>query len=532
MKIYETVQRQAEAYADQPFLHIPRQATAAYAAGPVDYTYAEALRAVDRLRRRFADAGYGTGHRVAVALDNRADAIIAFLALNALGVSFVPLNMEQRPDELAHVIGHSDAVLVVSLPGHAPKLAQAVQLLPEDVPISVYDPPEFKPAPAPATRASLEDAAMVYTSGTTGKPKGCLLSEEYFLHAGEWYAELGGYCTLEPGRERLLTPLPLFHMNALVVSFMAVLVTGGCLIQLDRFHPSSWWATVRDSGATALHYLGVMPAILLSRPPDPGDDFSGQVKFGFGSNVEPEHHAVFEARFGFPLIEGWAMTETGCGGCIMANTEPRHVGQRCFGRPSDAVELRLADDAGQNVAAGEPGELLIRAAGPDPRRGFFSGYYKDPAATAEAWQEGWLHTGDVARADRDGSLFFVERKKNIIRRSGENIAISEVEATMMQHESVDACAVAPVRDMIRGEEVFACVVLHVAHPATAATARDIFDFCHRRLTYYKAPGYIAFVDEIPTTATQKIRRADMKKLAAGLAEHEDTFDLREFKRRS
>ncbi len=149
-----------------------------------------------------------------------------------------------------------------------------------------------------------------------------------------------------------MTPLPLTHMNAMACSTMVVLVAGGCLVQLDRFHPRSWLQSARESGATVVHYLGVMPAMLLAAPPSPADR-DHAIRWAFGAGVDPKHHAAFEERFGFPLVEAWAMTETGVAACIMANREPRLVGRACFGRQPDFVEVRLVDDAGQPSAAGD-----------------------------------------------------------------------------------------------------------------------------------------------------------------------------------
>jgi acyl-CoA synthetase (AMP-forming)/AMP-acid ligase II len=250
---------------------------------------------------------------------------------------------------------------------------------------------------------------LLYTSGTTGRPKGCRLGNRYFLEAGRWYAALGHLASVQPDAERVITPLPLTHMNAMAFSTMVVLSAGGCLIQLDRFHPGSWWRSVRDSGATIVHYLGVMPALLLAAAPAP-DDRAHAVRFGFGAGVDHRLHAPFEQRFGFPLLEAWAMTETGAAACVMAHREPRHVGTHCFGRPDASMQWRLVDDAGADVAAGAPGELWVRASGADPRQGFFAGYLKDDAATEAAWAGGWFHTGDIARADGDRNLYFVDRK--------------------------------------------------------------------------------------------------------------------------
>jgi acyl-CoA synthetase (AMP-forming)/AMP-acid ligase II len=416
------------------------------------------------------------------------------------------LNPDLRIIELSYVIAHSELVAIVAIPSRHDALREA-----GNVPITA---PDDRPAPVTPGGPAIEEAALLYTSGTTGRPKGCVLPNSYFLAAGAWYAGLSGLGTMRIGAQRMLTPLPLFHMNALAYSAMAMLMTGGCLIPLDRFHPRSWWATVRDSRATIIHYLGVMPAILMADAPS-ANDRAHTVRFGFGAGVDGKLHAPFEDRFGFPLIEAWAMTETGAGAVVAANQEPRHIGTYCFGRPGPDIEYRIV----------EHGELLVRHAGPDPRYGFFREYLKDPDATAEAWAGGWFHTGDVVRQSDDGSLHFVDRRKNVIRRSGENIAAVEVESALRQHPSVTAVAVAPIADAVRGEEVFACIVTD-AEPSEAL-ARDIAAWCVDRLAYYKAPGFIAFVQDLPLTSTQKIQRADLRNLIATLTPH----DTRALKRR-
>jgi acetyl-CoA acetyltransferase len=308
-------------------------------------------------------------------------------------------------------------------------------------------------------------------------------------------------------------------------------MTGGCLIQLDRFHPSTWWRSIRTSRATAFHYLGVMPALLLNAPPSNEDHVGAAVRFAFGAGVDPRHHAAFEARFGVPLIEAWSMTETGAGAWITANREPRHLGQRCFGKAPPALAWRIVDENGNDVADGAPGELLVRRDGPDPRRGFFAGYYKDDPATSHAWAGGWFHTGDLVRLDADQSFFFVDRSKNVVRRSGENIAAVEVESALQTQSDVLAAAVCPVADELRGEEVFAFVVLRPEISISLETATRLQARCRRLLAYYKAPGYVAFRTELPQTASQKLARAEIKALAAAAVESGQAFDLRQLKQR-
>jgi len=329
----------------------------------------------------------------------------------------------------------------------------------------------------------------------------------------------------------LLTPLPVVHMNAMACSTMVMILTGGCIVQLDRFHPKTWWQTVAESRASVIHYLGVMPAILLNLP-ETEQEARHRIKFGFGAGVNPSHHQPFESRFGFPLIEAWAMTESGCAGAIIANREPRHVGTSCFGKPSDAIEVKLVDEDGVEVAFGEPGELLVRAAGENPRKGFFTQYLKNPEATAETWADDWLHTGDVVRFGEDGQLHFVDRRKNVIRRSGENISSLEVEAALSTHPAIDQVAVAPVPDEFRGDEVMACVILAPGNDGNLHTAQQIFDHCYEALVYYKAPGYIAFVKQLPLTASQKPQRGELKILCRELVEKGQCLDLRELKKRN
>jgi acyl-coenzyme A synthetase/AMP-(fatty) acid ligase len=543
--VWAAFERAAAERAERDYLHVPLDACRGYSAEAITLRYGEARERISALAAALGIAGYGIGHRAAIALDNRPEFFEYFLALNSLGASIVPLNAAMSTGELNFVLEHSDAALVVTHVDHA---AHVRGSLPAHVPLHTARAgradsavSEAFPSPRKAAAAERNEAALLYTSGTTGKPKGCILTNEYFLEAGRFYTSLGGYCRFEGAGDRLATPLPVTHMNALAVSFMAMLETRGCLVQLDRFHPSTWWQSLCASRATAFHYLGVMPAMLLKAPPAPDETLQG-VRFGFGAGVDPRHHAAFEARFGVPLIEAWAMTETGAGAWITANEEPRHVGERCFGKAPRGLAYRIVDEQGIDVAPGTVGELLVRREGKDPRRGFFSGYYKDRRTTEEAWAGGWFHTGDLVRVGADGAFYFVDRSKNVVRRSGENVAAVEVESALGTHLDVAGAAVCAVGDEMRGEEVFAFVVLRPGAAPTSETARALQSHCLEALAYYKAPGYIAFREELPRTASQKLARAEIKALAAqalaggprppGPQPATDlAFDLRDLKKR-
>jgi len=527
--VFTLFENTAAACASRDFLHVPADACRDYADGPLCLSYGQARARIEALASRIHAAGYRQGHRVALALDNRPEFFIHFLALAKIGVSIVPLNAAMSVKELAYVLGHADVALAVTHQRHSSHLRAA---LPGATPLCVLTGLDVPVAPATGPRvAGATEAALLYTSGTTGAPKGCILTTEYFLEIGRLYTSLGGYCRFDGASDRLATPLPVTHMNALACSFMAMLMTGGCLIQLDRFHPSTWWRSIRTSRATAFHYLGVMPALLLNASPSNEDNVGASVRFAFGAGVDPRHHAAFEARFGVPLIEAWSMTETGAGAWITANREPRHLGERCFGMAPPGLAWRIIGEHGDDAADGAPGELLVRRDGPDPRRGFFAGYYKDDSATSQAWAGGWFHTGDLVRTDADQSFFFVDRSKNVVRRSGENIAAVEVESALQTQSDVLAAAVCPVADELRGEEVFAFVVLRTGISASLDTATRLQAHCRRLLAYYKSPGYVAFRHELPQTASQKLARADIKALAATAVESAQAFDLRHLKKR-
>ena len=536
--VYESFAASAARWAGRPFLSVTAETAAAYGIVAREFTYREAAVEMERLRAAYASAGYGSGQRAGLLLFNRPEFLFHWLALNALGVSVVPINPDWREDELGYLVGHSEIALAVAPVDRHAALAAAARFVSRSLTLVSPDGEDIVAATSGAPGASeapslSTECALLYTSGTTGRPKGCILPNEYFLWAGHWYAGLGGLCEIQPGAERMITPLPLTHMNAMAYSTMCMLLTGGCLIAVDRFHPRTWWDGVRESRATVVHYLGVMPAMLLAAPPSPRDR-EHSVRFGFGAGVNPRHHAAFEERFGMPLIEAWAMTETGSGAVVIANREPRQVGTACFGRPEERVDCRLTDAEGHDVPAGETGELLVRHRGSQPRFGFFSGYLKDEQATIDAWREGWFHTGDLVRKDETGQLHFVDRRKNLIRRSGENISAMEVESVLLQHPAVAAAGVTAVPDELRGDEVLACIVLapgaSVAEEAEAR-ARAIVEFCLARLAYYKAPGYVAFCATLPLTPTEKIQRGRLGELGRRLLGEGACVDTREMKKR-
>ncbi|MEX2220819.1 MAG: AMP-binding protein [Candidatus Rokuibacteriota bacterium] len=532
--VFEAFMATAAAAPAHAFLCAAPAPGRAYHPDGVELTYAAVRAEVLRLKDAYAAAGYGHGHRVALLFENRPEFFFHYLALNALGVSIVPVNPDYRHDELAYQMDHSEADLAVVVSERLGAIEAVAKERAKPLPVvNAGAWPGSLPRPGAAPRRGPPgldtECGLLYTSGTTGRPKGCVLSNFYYLNAGAWYRDLGGRLAIEPGRERFLNPLPLFHMNCQAVTATCAILTANCLILPERFSPRRWWEDVVATRATIIHYLGVMPPLLLNQGPVP-EEKAHRVKAGLGAGVEPQLHHAFEERFGFPLVEVWGMTETGR---IFSDChEPRAIDTRAFGRPYGGFEARVVDDRERDAAPATEGELIVRWGGAEgPRHGFFSGYLKNDEATAEAWRGGWFHTGDVVRRTADGMLVFVDRKKNIIRRSGENIAAAEVEALLQTHEAVAQVAVLAVPDEIREEEVMACVVPMPGVKPDPALAARLSDFCLERLAYFKAPGWVLFVESLPTTGTQKVQKTQIFPRGDDPRRRPGALDLRERKKR-
>lgn len=521
------------AHTDRPFLAVPANIVRDYLPDGLEITYADAGERVAKLAERYRAAGFGLGHRVATLLENRPEHILHKLALSEIGACLVPINPDYRAGEIAYLIDHCEPDLIVSLGARESRIADAISeaahrpltAIAEDfvttLPTSRRKPLAGKPEPD-------TPSSILYTSGTTGRPKGCVLSHAYEIAAGARYASLGGIASLRPRAERIYNPLPLYHVNSGVMSLIGAILTGNCQIQPDRFHPQRWWSEIVETRATIVHYLGVVAAMLHAQPPGPLER-RHNVRLGIGAGIEPQIHRAVEERFDFPFVEIWGMTEMVrlLSDCI----EPRQVGTRAFGRAIPGIDVRVVDESDRDVPDDTPGEMVFRHSAETPRRHCFSGYLKDDAATEQAWRGGWFHTGDVVWRGADGMLHFVDRKKNIIRRSGENIAAAEVEAILLTHPHIRQAAVMAVPDEIREEEVLACIVLH--EPQTPAeAAASIVQFCLERLAYYKAPGWVHVVDALPTTGTQKIQKHTIYPAGTDPRKAPGVIDLRHLKRRT
>jgi len=437
------------------------------------YTFAE----VDQLSSGIAGAlhskGIKAGDRVAVLLHNQAEFPLTWLALARLGAAMVPVNPRYRAVDAGHLLTSSRAVAVVTNAELAALVAETGLSIP------TYDVATLEPVPD-LTFAAPESTAVVnvqYTSGTTGAPKGCLLDHTY------WTTLAGSLVDEFPrlgADDVMLTAQPFSYIDP-QWNVAAALLAGAHLVVLDGFHPSTFWAKVREHEVTYFYCLGAMPTLLLRMPADP-DDRNHQVRVVQTSGIPPALQGELEERWGVGWYEAFGMTETGADLRVTDRDHDELVGTGCLGRPAGHREAQIVD-----------GELWLR--GP----GMMQGYDGLP----DPFTDGWFRTGDLARLDDQGRVYLVGRIKDMIRRSGENVAAAEVEAVLMSHPAVRLAAVIGVPDEIRGEEVKAFVVGDVS-------AEELAAYCGERLAAFKVPSQWEFRDDLPRTPSERVAKEQLR----------------------
>ncbi|WP_410595310.1 ATP-dependent acyl-CoA ligase [Amycolatopsis sp. lyj-23] len=457
------------------------------------FTFAEVDRESSRIAAALAERGVRPGDRVAVMLRNQPEFPLIWLALAKLGGQLVPVNTNYQEFDGAHVLRHSGAKLAVAAPEFTGLLERIglTEVLTPDALTTDADPPEFTPVPELPVN-------IQYTSGTTGAPKGCVLPNRY------WTTLAAGLATDFPavGEDDVILTAQPFHYIDPQWNVALGLAGGATLVVLDRFHPSTFWAKVREHGVTWFYCLGLMPALLLRQEPAAADR-EHRVRAVCASAIPRELHAELEARWGVPWYEAFGMTETGGDIRMTPADHDETVGTGCIGRPTRDREVLIAGDDGKPVPRGETGQLLIRGIG------LMHGYHEDPDATAKAFGNGWFHTGDLARMDAAGRVHYVGRTKDMIRRSGENVSADEVERALLLHPAVRLAAVVAVPDELRGEEVKAYVVCDGDRPDPA----ELVAFCAGKLAYFKVPRFWAFADALPMTPSERVAKGELRKVA-------------------
>ena len=477
------------------------------------WSWGEFSGAAEQAARILASRGIGKGDRLAVMAPNSDAYVILFFALACIGGILVPVNPEFGVGEAGYILKHAEVTAVACTPHTLAVARRACEGLPkppwfmliegrgEGVP-AFPDLLETTPPILPPEAISPDDVCLImYTSGTTGFPKGVMHSQRNVVLAGEGFVER---MHLQP-QDRLLCVLPLFHINALFYSLGGTVAAGASIVLAPRFSASGFWPLAARTGATEVNILAAVGTILARRP---RAEFVGGHRLTkvYGAPISQEVAEVFRKEFGVPmLVEGYGMTEVP-GACNNPFLGPQKMGSmgKAALHPDRRIpfaELRVVDEGGRDVPDGEAGELVVRT----PI--LMKGYYRDPEQTAAAFRDGWFLTGDLVRRDADGFYYFVARKKDIIRRRGENIAGAELDRVVGMHPAVAEAAAIGVPSEL-GEEDILVAVLPKA--GAVVTASDIGEWCAQHLARIKVPRYIVFMEALPRTPTHRVAKFTLR----------------------
>lgn len=471
------------------------------------WSYAEFEREVDRVASGFLRLGVKKADRIALVLPNCPEFLFTVFALTKIGAVFVPLNPQYTAEEAEYVLNHSEASIALTSPNLFPLIASIRNRLSALKQVIVTGTVEFAGAQswnsflagvsdsAPQVAIDPEElASITYTSGTTDRPKGVMLSQYAYAFAPRVRAQGLGWTE----SDRVYCVLPLFHVNALCHTCLAMLAVGGSIVLMERFSASRFWDEVREFGATTSSLMRTIPQILLAQAEKP-DDGDNPLRL-IVTLLSPEMHVRFEERFKLVGVPSYSLTED-----ILSMIGPQDMPKSKLGSCGVALapevhRVAIHDENGHPLPTGKAGEIVKQSPV------MMHGYYKNPEATAKALKNGWLYTGDLGSLDADGYLWFVDRVKDMVRRGDENISSEEVERVLNSHPQVAESAVIAVPDQIRGEEVKAYIVLKESATPESLPPQDIWDFCKPHLAAFKVPRYLEYRVELPKTPSSKVQK--------------------------
>ena len=490
--IPELLRHRVEAAPDKPFIFSETDQR--------QFTYKEFEATVKRTASLLAANGIGKGDVVSLLMPNSVEYVIAYFACWQIGALAGPINSLLKAQEIAYVISNSEAKAWMVNSEFLP-IVDAIRdqvspvIIPFDNEAGNTDERGINPD------ISLDDEAIIiYTSGTTGKPKGCLLTHGNLIANARQIASWLKFTEAD----RLLTMMPLFHMNAVSVTTMSALYAGGSTVVSAKFSASRFWQIISDYQITSFGSVATMLSMLLSTYPDgvPGGLKTDQLRFAMcgSAPVPAEVLRRFEETFNCLVVEGYGLSESTCRSTFNPPDTRRRPGS--CGVPI-GNEMRVVDEEDREVPCGELGEIVLKG------ENILKGYYKNDLANDNAFRNGWFHTGDIGYRDADGFFYIVDRKSDMIIRGGENIYPREIDEVLYKHPAIASAAVVGVPDALYGEEVAAVVVLK---PGANITEQEVIDYCKARLADFKCPKTVHFVDDIPKGPTGKLLKRELAKM--------------------
>ena len=502
----ELLERRTRIYKDKVFLYSEKDGRR--------WSYEDFGKSVNRTANMLKANGISKGDVVSLLLPNSAEYIIAYFACFSIGAIAGPVNSLLKPEEIEWVIGNSESKILIAGSQFESVIAGIKKPLTIFFDDEAAAGKEFSEILEEFEIDLDDDAIIIYTSGTTGKPKGCLLTHGNLIANARQITEWLGFTETD----RLLTIMPLFHMNAVSVTTMTALYAGASTVVSPKFSASRFWSIVAEYEITSFGSVATMLSMLLQHGSEPGAIATGFLTSGEknpvaiapGSDptslrfamcgsapVPAEVLKKFEETFGCLVIEGYGLSESTCRSTFNppnANRRPGSCGQPI------GNEMKIFDDADNEVPNGDLGEIVMR--GPN----IFKEYYKNPEATAKAFATGWFHTGDIGYRDADGFFYIADRKSDMIIRGGENIYPREIDDLLYTHPAVTSAAVIGVPDELYGEEVAAFIVLKAGEKVSE---EELKAFCAQHLADFKCPKTVHFVADIPKGPTGKLLKREL-----------------------
>lgn len=449
------------------------------------------------------EQGISDGGHVGLYMQNGRQTTTIFLATMASGRVITPLNLLAPTDQLAWVLDHSDIEILFYSPDKKQSLFTALEKTKRKFSLFELDPDAEKgpfigsvPEALPKVNAN-KPALLMYTSGTTGTPKGVLLTHSNLLHAAR---SMAAWHSLTQA-DTVLSSLPIYHINGQVISTITPFVSGGSVVAPHAFSVSNWWSLAIKYQCTWINMVPTIIAYLINAAKSgvaiPSQNDLRLIRFGRSASapLPPEHHREFEKLFGITVIEGMGMTES----ASMVFCNP-HDERRRYGSPGlpCGVEAKIVDPAGQILSDNTAGEICLRGGN------VLSAYYKAESETAKAFdQEGWLKTGDLGLRDKDGFYFITGRLKELIIKGGENIAPREIDEAILKHPAVLDAAAVGIPDDNYGQEIMACIILK---PEIVCSEEEMRAFCIQELGKFRTPKLILFMEELPRGPSGKVQR--------------------------